>query len=410
MSNQNSYAYKSQMTRFYMFAFAFLAVFLGIGYYITQEDSPTTYQQMPSDLPLDHLSPQEMWMSRVETEGKIFDQRMKYLEDIVLETKKKEIETEQENDLLRRELSKLKNELKDLSDRPVQEAIYANTPPFPTQPYSERSDPFLSLGTPTESQPMVMVRGPLIEVVVDGTPETIQHVDKVIPAGTSVKAVLLSSVDIPCGVFGSTDPQPVKLRILDNGHLPKGVEARIKGGIIIGSVYGDLSNERAYMRIERLTQVRPDGRFVETDVTGYVSGEDGKYGVRGTVIDKSIKMVGNAALSGFFSGVSEYLQATVLAKSCGGYGPACAPGVVGPAPGFYANSVQLAEQAGTQGATNAFDMLTDYYIKRAEQIRPVIEVTAGRIVDITFTHSAELGDLYTKEKVRAIREHARGQS
>jgi conjugal transfer pilus assembly protein TraB len=239
--------------------------------------------------------------------------------------------------------------------------------------------------------------------------EKILNVRQVIPAGTTVKAVLVSSVDAPCNTFASADPQPVKLRILDDGHLPKGVTAKLKGGIIIASVYGDLSSERVYMRIERLTQVKACGDFIETAVTGFVTGEDGKYGVRGCVVDKSVMMVGNAAVSGFFSGVSQYFQAAALSKycpPCGPYGAACGP--CGPSGSCTPMGYEIAMQGGIQGTCSAFDMLTDYFVKRAEQIRPVIEVTAGRIVDVTFTHNAELGDLYTQEKVQMIREQTRG--
>jgi conjugal transfer pilus assembly protein TraB len=187
------------------------------------------------------------------------------------------------------------------------------------------------------------------------------------------------------------------LRILDDGHLPQGVLAKVKNGLILASAYGDISTERVYMRLERLTKVQPNGEFVETEITGFVSGEDGKYGVRGQVVDKSACLVANAAYSGFFSGVSQFLNTTMVASlsnsSCG-----CGGNPFG---------WELLEGSGLQGTTNAFDMLADYYIQRAEQIVPVIEVTAGRVVDITFTHKAELGDLCTQDKVRQIRTRCR---
>ena len=62
----------------------------------------------------------------------------------------------------------------------------------------------------------------------------------------------------------------------------------------------------------------------------------------------------------------------------------------------------------SNGTSNAFDMLSDYYIRRAEQIEPVIQVTAGRIVDVTFTHGAEIGELHMKDKIREVRERSRG--
>lgn len=249
-----------------------------------------------------------------------------------------------------------------------------------------------------ESSPLLEVFTPLSTVC---CPEAmnLHHVDQTIPSGTTVKAILLSSVDLPCGVRGNTDPLPVKLRIIADGRLPHAVKARLKSGIITACVYGDLSSERAYFRLEKLTQVKPDGYFIETQVAGYVSGEDGKYGLRGTVVDKSCQLVENALFSGFLSGASNFFEAAATARlspvlpfgNCAG--ESCSMDW-GQAAG------QLSVAGGSGGVTNALDVLTDYFIKRAEQLRPVIQITPGRIVDITFSDSADLGELYTHERVR----------
>ena len=219
-------------------------------------------------------------------------------------------------------------------------------------------------------------------------------VDKVIPAGTSVKALLVSSVDATCAVYSSSDPIPVKLRLLDNGHLPKKVQVLLKGGIIIGSAYGNLSSERIYMRLERMTQVKPSGDFVSTSVAGYISGEDGKFGVRGTIVDKSENIVKNAAISGFLGGASQALQGLASKNAVDSWNT-------------YNTSSDLIRQGGAKGVSNAFDMLADYYIRRAEQVQPVIQVNAGRIVDVTFTHEVPIGDLHVKERITKLRQNSR---
>jgi len=259
------------------------------------------------------------------------------------------------------------------------------------------------------------IRNPLVIQTTSENVDKIKHVDKTIPAGTTVKALLVSSVDAPCGAYTSSDPQPIKLQILDDGHLPKKVRAKLKGGIILASVYGDLSSERINIRLERLTQVKPSGEFIETEVTGFVTGEDGKYGVRGVVVDKSAALVKNAALSGFFSGVNNFFQAYATSR-CGNWGAGCAPYGVGSVScenddtySMKDMACNLAFQGGTSGMGNAFNTLTDYYIRRAELIKPVIQVNAGRIVDITFTFGTEVGDLHTKDRVRTLRQKSRGE-
>jgi len=40
----------------------------------------------------------------------------------------------------------------------------------------------------------------------------------------------------------------------------------------------------------------------------------------------------------------------------------------------------------------ALDKYADFYIKRAEQMQPVIQVAAGRKVDIVFTQGVDFAD------------------
>jgi conjugal transfer pilus assembly protein TraB len=358
-------------------------------YYTLSEETKPLPTVRETTLPLDKTSPQELWMNRVEAERRSSEDRLNFLEGVVLESKSQQQTTLEENEKLKQDLAKLKYELSIVATEANKPKKQLETVVYANDPFSPSYSPVEKISTP---------RVPLKVVESDDVEETLYDVERVIPAGTSVRAILVSSVDIPCGVYSTSDPQPVKLRLIDDGHLPKKVRAKLKGGIIIASANGDLSNERIYIRLERLTQVRADGKFVETGVTGYVTGEDGKYGIKGIVVDKSYKMVENAAVSGFLGGINQYLQATATR------------GVNIYEPGYNINGRDMAVQGGSQGVNGAFDMLADYYIRRAEQIRPVIQATAGRRVDITFTCNAELGDLHTVEKVKRIRERSREES
>ena len=106
-----------------------------------------------------------------------------------------------------------------------------------------------------------------------------------IPPGAYVKAVLLSAVDVGVGVNVSADPQPALLRLLGEGHLPNKACSHLKRCHIVGSTVGDLSSERAFIRLEKMSCVDiRTGQIVETDVSGYVTGEDGKNGLAGVVV------------------------------------------------------------------------------------------------------------------------------
>ncbi|MCH9626262.1 MAG: hypothetical protein S4CHLAM123_14580 [Chlamydiales bacterium] len=382
MSEKSKKALSNQKKIFGAILIGVLLLTVGFGYLLLGNSnySQPTYIKKPIDLPADKMNPQDIWMNRVESQNKLLDQKLKYLEDLVLKNQKQEESSEKEKRDLKREIRLLKDELTSVRENPLPSVLL-------------QTDPLLGPPAVIMEAPIAQ---PLVEFVMEDISSPIQNVEHAIPSGTSVKALLVSSVDADCGVFSINDPIPVKLRILDDGHLPKNIDVNLKGGILIGSAYGNLSSERIYMRLERLTQLNRQGDFVETDVAGYVTGEDGKYGVRGTVVDKSAKIVKNAAISGLFGEASSILQSAVGRYRIDNY-LSTNQSVNDPfSPG------------GSGSASNAFDMLADYYIRRAEQVEPVIQVNAGRIVDITFTHGAEIGELHTKEKIQEIREHSRG--
>jgi conjugal transfer pilus assembly protein TraB len=56
------------------------------------------------------------------------------------------------------------------------------------------------------------------------------------------------------------------------------------------------------------------------------------------------------------------------------------------------------------GATSALDRLSQYYIDRAEQLQPVIQVAAGQVVDIVFTEGTFIGSQDIKSEIEKTRE------
>jgi conjugal transfer pilus assembly protein TraB len=375
-----------------------VSLVLGIAGSRGKKSQPTRTKSPVAELPTDKVNPEEIWMSRIEGEGKAVRQELDYLKGLVLQNKATQEEKDKENIELRKEIAKLKREMR---EKPQQMATVV-PPVISSVPSFGRStddlsgliiDQVIEVDVPV---PAVFCP-PLVEYIMIEPERKVSHVRQSIPAGTTVRALLVSSVDAPVGIHCPANPQPIKLRILDNGHLPKGVEVELKGGIVIGSAYGDLSSERVFIRLERLTQVRADGEFVETQIAGFVSGEDGRYGVRGLVVDKAAKMVLNATASGLLSGASQFLQATVNYQN-----------VHNATKGLPNNLAwDLIKEGSLCGCTNSAEILSEYFIKKAEQVQPVIEVAAGRIVDITFTQGAEVGDLHTHERLETIRQDSR---
>jgi conjugal transfer pilus assembly protein TraB len=343
------------------------------------------------DLPIDAVDAQNLWLNRIESGNKILEDKVKVLEELVVAQKREEGAKLKETESLRKEIYRLQQAKEEKKNNESSVSKQKMTPsPFGSP---------ISQGTTVEENiPQVKHSGNLTQVSMGGNKKKkVKHIDEVIPSGSSVRAVLVSSVDAPCGVYSSSDPYPVKLRILDDAKLPGGVKVKLKGGIIIASAYGNISSERVYVRLDRITQTKPSGEFIETEVTGFVSGEDGKYGVRGIVADKSQKLIESAAFSGFFQGLSSFFQSTVAADSLSN-STNNLPNI---------GSADLLKSSGLRGVGNAMEKVSDYYIKRAEQLQPVIQIEAGRVVDITFTFGTEVGDIHTKEKVKKIRDSSR---
>ena len=201
-----------------------------------------------------------------------------------------------------------------------------------------------------------------------------------LPSGSFTRALLLGGLDAPTGGQAQRNPQPVLLRLLDHAMLPNQFRGRIKECFVVGAGYGDVSAERAYIRTESLSCVTRDGTAIDVPIRGYVAGEDGKAGMRGRLVSKQGQILANALLAGVASGIGTAFQqsATTLSIS-----PLGATGTVDP-------SKQLQAGLGT-GVGRALDRLAQYYITLAEKVFPVIEIDAGRTVDVVLTQGIALG-------------------
>jgi conjugal transfer pilus assembly protein TraB len=217
-----------------------------------------------------------------------------------------------------------------------------------------------------------------------------------IPAGTVVKCLLVTSADCSVGISSSSDPKPVLLQPIANGKLPKKVQVALKGSRILGTAVGDIASERVSIRAERLTLMQgSNGDYVETSMAGFVSGEDGKEGLRGLVCDRSGAIISRAAFASFLQGVGSSVQATLNNQTIEKVSK------VGGTQSIL--DVDTFRNAGVGGANTALNKLAEYYIKRAEQLQPVIQVKAGRVVDVIFLKSVKLGEKDIQKSIQQER-------
>jgi conjugal transfer pilus assembly protein TraB len=213
----------------------------------------------------------------------------------------------------------------------------------------------------------------------------LKSVDNTIPAGAFARAILLGGVDASASIQASSDPRPALLRLTDAGTLPRKFRSDLKGCHALAACYGDISSERVFMRLEKLTCTeRKTGEIIEVKVQGYVAGEDGRTGVRGTVVDRAGESMRNAMMGGFISGVGDFLSKSHNAVT---FSP-----IAGLAQTNPMGMGEMLKHGAGKGVNSALDKYADFYIKRAEQVQPVIQVGAGRQVDIVFTEGVSIGD------------------
>ena len=145
-----------------------------------------------------------------------------------------------------------------------------------------------------------------------------------------------------------------------------------------------------------MTLVEPNGDFVETEVSAYVSGEDGREGLRGIVVDRSGQIMSRAFFAAFLQGVGDslegYLNNQTIEK------------LAGSTPRKSILNLDMLQSSSLQGVSNSFNKLSEYYIKRAEQLQPAIQIAAGRVVDVVFVKTVKIGELDLKKKLDQERE------
>ena len=195
-----------------------------------------------------------------------------------------------------------------------------------------------------------------------------------LPPNSIANATVVVGVDATTNTRSQSDPLPVLLRITGPARSVYGdgklLATRVQGCMVNGAAYGDLSSEKVYVKLQRMTCAQPGGRFAVSEVKGFIA-FGGKVGVRGRVVSREGSLTTQAFLAGLVSGVGNAFQGANQI-------PRIAQDPVLPS----ASDVGI--QAIGGGAANAGNTLSQYLIERAEQYQPVIEMPTGIDVEIVF--------------------------
>jgi conjugal transfer pilus assembly protein TraB len=199
-------------------------------------------------------------------------------------------------------------------------------------------------------------------------------------AGAFAPVVLLNGLDAGTSSGSRSNPEPVLMRVQDHAVLPGSTKYQLRSCFLLGSGYGELSAERVYIRLARLSCVdRSDRLVLSVPVQGYVVDSDNTLGMRGKVVDRQGARLGKAMLAGFAQGLSSAL---------GGAQGTVSSSVLGTATSVTGSEALRA--SGLSGASTAAGQLATFYLKEAQSIFPVITVQGGRTAVVVFTEDANL--------------------
>ncbi|EHD1269322.1 conjugal transfer protein TraB [Campylobacter jejuni] len=227
-------------------------------------------------------------------------------------------------------------------------------------------------------------------------PEEKEKVEKkstrhVIPTGSIVKAVLLSGMDAPTMTQAKTEPLPVLMKVTDLSILPNRWGYDVNECFLMGEGYGDLTSERAYIRVNNISCVTNKGQKIDMAMKGAATGEDGKLGLRGEVVTKQGALLARTLIAGFLQGVGEGFANQNQIVTQNGFG--------GTTTTNSDMSASATLQAGAfKGFSKSAEKLADFYLKMADQVSPVIEIAAGREINIITTATLELKTLEEQQQ------------
>ncbi len=221
-------------------------------------------------------------------------------------------------------------------------------------------------------------------------PYTLNDKDTYVPANAYTTATVLVGVDMSTGIRLSADPKPILLRItspaksvVDDKQIS---EIDLVGCLVNGSAHAELSSERVYVQLQKITCNSGDQIF-ESPVKGYIA-QLGKVGVRGRVVSREGDVLSKALFSGILGGFGRGIARNTNRI----FGSSSQDGANAFVPQERLTSGEIATGGLGEGLATAADTVSEYLIERAEQYQPVIEMPTGIEVNIVFLSGFHLGE------------------
>ena len=211
-----------------------------------------------------------------------------------------------------------------------------------------------------------------------------------IPAGSILTGTILTGGEFPTNKGAFDNPTPLLVRLSKEAILPNRFRSDVRDCFLLAGGAGDLASERAKIRGETISCVRNDGSVIESRLDSYVAGEDGKAGIKGRLVSKQGQMIARSLVAGFAGGMAEAFDVNPV--------PVLSTTIDSKTPFQSAMSKDAVQGAAMKGASKSLDRIAQFYLDMAEDMFPVVEVVAGRQVDIVVTTGTSLKVSASSEK------------
>ncbi|MEN4892579.1 F-type conjugal transfer pilus assembly protein TraB [Erwinia billingiae] len=222
---------------------------------------------------------------------------------------------------------------------------------------------------------------------------SLQHKKTTLPwisSGSFSEAVMIEGADANASVTGQQDTSPVVITLIGDVSMPNGRTWNMDQCRVTGEIYGDISSERGQVRTKSISCILKNGKHIDMPFEGNVAYQ-GKQGIRGKPVMRNGKIIGYAGAAGLLSGFGEGIQSAATPSV--GLGATASVG-----------AGDIFKQGIGGGASKAADTLSQYWIKRAEQYHPVIDIGAGNAVTVVFQKGFRLETIEDVEAEKAVKD------
>ncbi|MBQ9259383.1 MAG: TraB/VirB10 family protein [Neisseriaceae bacterium] len=213
-----------------------------------------------------------------------------------------------------------------------------------------------------------------------------------LPAGTTISFVSVAGMNAPTNAIASNaaagELMPTLLRVRGEAILPNKQRYNLQDCVVIAVGYGQMADERAILRTEKMSCISPNGQTTEVAIKGTVFGEDGKPGMRGRMVSMNGKVIAQMMKVAAFQTLGNMVVAAAANYDFKN-GREINNGV-SVSTGDQTNMASEVARAGAAGINDTFNRVAGIYEQYAQQTFPVIEVNPGRKGEIVLTEGIEI--------------------